>query len=85
MFKKNHDKCPKCKCKETKEQRWLHDGQFFLEENIIKCKKCGNVKYHWAYGNKYVEDWKDLTYPPFMYRVKNKIKRLFKKDDELQI
>lgn len=75
------DKCPKCKCKEVKEENFLHDGQYFLEEQIISCRQCGNLKYHWAYGETMVNNWKDLTEPPLFYRVKQAIKRIFRKDD----
>lgn len=64
------DKCPKCKCNKVKKMMWYHDGQYFLEEKTIKCNQCGNLKFHWAYGDILVDDWKDLTSPSLWQRIK---------------
>ena len=64
------EKCPKCKCKEVKEQCYYHDGQYFLVEKVVRCKQCENLKYHWAYGYTEVENWKDLTTPNIFQRIR---------------
>lgn len=76
------DKCPKCKCTETVTNYYLGQchGPIIVEE-IIKCKKCGNIKSAWEYGLTYIDNWKDVTIPPLRYRIKNRIKKLFKKKD----
>lgn len=78
---KDHDKCPTCGCTETYRDTFLHD-QGFTEEVIEKCKNCGRLKHHWAYGCLYVVDWKDAFKVPFGYKIKSflkKLGRLFKK------
>ena len=65
----NKNKCPKCKCKETKQETWE------LEGYIIKCKQCGATKEHWEYGITYTENWKDKRKQPLINRIKNKFKR----------
>ena len=77
-MKKNKNKCPKCGHDKTYTSVYRHD-QGFIEEIIETCENCGRLKNHWAYGTTYVEDWKDMSYPPFRYRLKQFIKNLFKK------
>ena len=72
------DKCPSCKCSETVTHNFTHD-QGFLEETWAECKQCGRLKHHWSYGCLYIENWKDKTYPPLKYRIREFLKKLFRK------
>ena len=75
-FKKNKCGCPSCGCKDLVREGFRHD-QGFLEEVWYECKNCKRLKYHWAYGCTYVEDWKDMSTPPLKYRIKQFFIRLF--------
>ena len=75
----NKNKCPKCGSEETKKTNYFDDGGGFAEETI-KCKNCGSIKYHWAYGVKYVENWKFLSSEPFIDKIKRMFKKTYKKD-----
>lgn len=54
------DKCPTCKCTETKTHTVTHD-QGFIEETWTECKKCKRLKHHWSYGCLFVDNWKDMS------------------------
>jgi hypothetical protein len=44
------------KCDHELENTQYYDGGYVVEE-ITKCKKCGAIKDHWAYGITLVKDW----------------------------
>ena len=78
------DKCPKCKCKETKTETYYGEchGPIIVEE-IIKCSNCGNIKYAWEYGTVYIDNWKDMSTPPLRYKIKTILKKVFTKNKDL--
>ncbi|WP_297131742.1 hypothetical protein [Terrisporobacter sp.] len=43
-------KCEKCGCKKFKNENY-YCGESWVEEYTVKCKSCGTIVGHWAYGN----------------------------------
>lgn len=93
-------KCPKCKCKEviTSSNSGGYNMPSGINEETIKCKKCGNIKYYWECGITYIKNWKELKKPicdmglddRLDTKIKNKctsikhrIKDLFSKNNQL--
>lgn len=55
--------CPYCGCKDLKTTNCT--GELGVhDETWTKCTSCGRLKYHWAYGIEYVNDWVDRGVPP---------------------
>lgn len=75
------NKCPKCKCEEIIIICGYGEchGPIIVEETI-KCKQCGNVYHHSEYGLVDIDNWKDVTMPPFFYKIMNKLKIKNKKN-----
>lgn len=68
------DKCPSCGCTETITDKSSLEPGLELETEE-RCKKCRRVKYHWAYGTVYVDNWKNVFKQPILFRIKGFMKR----------
>lgn len=82
MNKKNI-KCPKCKGKEFKDTNVSKIDHHVCEYDII-CAKCGMLKERYLYGQLVVENFIDMQQPPFNYRFKEWIKKVFKRKSKVK-